>query len=302
MAKTPCETCPTFFIVTPSLNAADTIDQTIRSIITLAGDFSIRYHIQDGGSTDGTIDKLKQWEAALCLQNPIVQCQRVKFTWASEPDQGMYDAITKGFDNLLIFPDNFITWINADDILLPDALSTLSRIASDHPHIQWVGGPQYVIENDAPILKRDLPTPTAIIREGLCDGHHWHFLQQEGMFFKKRLWFKGRHALRGFKLAGDWSLWREFARHAEYYQFYKPLGAFRKRDGQLSIERFDDYKAEIDGAISNEVRHKALCKLYSEKERYNCSLIKTDASDTKILIDQQTTADSFDFFWDNISK
>ena len=49
----------TIYMVTPSLNAAETIDDTIWSILSQRGAGNIRYHIQDGGSTDGTIVKLQ---------------------------------------------------------------------------------------------------------------------------------------------------------------------------------------------------------------------------------------------------
>jgi glycosyltransferase involved in cell wall biosynthesis len=50
-----------FCIVTPSLNAARFIDETIFSVLSQAGLFRIRYHVQDGGSADGTLEKLARW-------------------------------------------------------------------------------------------------------------------------------------------------------------------------------------------------------------------------------------------------
>ncbi len=53
------------FIVTPSRNAVATIDQTILSVVSQAGNFAIRYHIQDGGSTDGTLERIAEWRGLL---------------------------------------------------------------------------------------------------------------------------------------------------------------------------------------------------------------------------------------------
>jgi glycosyltransferase involved in cell wall biosynthesis len=47
-----------FCIVTPCRNAAAFIDETIFSVISRAGPFTIRYHVQDGGSTDAMEWKL----------------------------------------------------------------------------------------------------------------------------------------------------------------------------------------------------------------------------------------------------
>lgn len=274
-----------FFITTPCLNAAATIDQTIHSVIQQTGNFIIRYHIQDGGSTDTTIKRLQYWQSLLSTTNPYVKCAGVLFSWSSKPDNGMYDAIVNGFDRMFIAPDDFMTWINADDTLMPEAFSTVSTISQNYPNIQWLGGPQYVIENNTCIINRDIPTPTELIRAGLCDGQHWHFLQQEGMFFKKRIWFKSKHALRGYKLAGDWNLWREFANHAELYQTNISLGAFHRRQGQMSIVRFDEYKQEIEATLATDMRKDKFIRLCRNKE-LSCNFLKLDTQLQKMLLIQ----------------
>jgi len=60
--KKPGNVAPCVYIVTPCLNARQFIDICIDSVISQAGDFYIRYHIQDGGSDDGTIQKLSAWK------------------------------------------------------------------------------------------------------------------------------------------------------------------------------------------------------------------------------------------------
>ena len=50
----------TFSIVTPVFTGTRFLDETILSVLAQAGDFRLRYHIQDGGSTDGTMGKLDQ--------------------------------------------------------------------------------------------------------------------------------------------------------------------------------------------------------------------------------------------------
>jgi glycosyltransferase involved in cell wall biosynthesis len=47
----------TFSIVMPVFNGTRFLDETILSVLAQAGDFRLRYHIQDGGSTDGTRGK-----------------------------------------------------------------------------------------------------------------------------------------------------------------------------------------------------------------------------------------------------
>ena len=243
------------FVVTPCFNAAPTLAQTIASVAQGSGACELYYHVQDGGSTDGTVDILGQHERELSQDGGI------HFTWNSAPDKGMYDAITRSLDSMPAEPDDFVAWINADDLLLPGTLPLVARVTLEMPEVQWLGGPQYVIEDNTPVLERDVPTPTEMLVQGLCDGVHWRFLQQEGSFFRYSLWQAGRHALQGFRLAGDWSLWREFAKHAVLHQCRKPLGAFRRREGQLSVAGFEKYMREVDTALAPEERERAFAAL-----------------------------------------
>jgi len=301
VAQLPNSSAFRFTIVTPCLNAVATIDQTIESVVTQSGAFVIHYHIQDGGSTDGTVNRLKYWETELSHNNSFVRCHGVRFTWSSEPDQGMYDALLRGFESSLIGPDDFMTWINGDDILMPNALSTVRKISETCPHIRWIGGPTYVIDDNGPILQRDNVTATEIIREGLCDGHHWPHLQQEGIFFKKSLWFAGKHALRGFKLAGDWNLWRIFAQHAEYFQFVDPLGAFRRRKGQLSIKRIADYQMEIDDNIPEFIRYQSFCKLFNQPSPERSVIgLETPVGSVVLKKDSDAVQKQFELNWKKV--
>ena len=43
-----------FVIVTPVKNGGAFVDEAIFSVVSQSGPFTIRYHVQDGGSTDGT--------------------------------------------------------------------------------------------------------------------------------------------------------------------------------------------------------------------------------------------------------
>ena len=72
---------PKISIVTPSFNHASFIEATIRSVL-LQGYPNLEYIVIDGGSTDGSVDILKQYEP--CLSS-----------WVCEEDSGQYDAINK---------------------------------------------------------------------------------------------------------------------------------------------------------------------------------------------------------------
>lgn len=258
------EITPTIYIVTPCFNSQQTIDQTILSVVTQAGDFKIRYHVQDGASTDGTVEILNRWKSRINSGDFPIFCKGVTFTFESAPDEGMYDAIVKGFDKFVMGPSDFMSWINSDDIYLPGALALVAAVCEKYPaeQISWIGGGVSIIRNDRHITQGERPAPTSVIREGLCDGVHWYFVQQEGSFFRYLLWVMvdGAAALKSRKLAGDWNLWRLFARQAELYELPVPVGSFRLREGQISAD-MDKYMAEVNATVPLQNRRKSLKKL-----------------------------------------
>ena len=274
------------YLVTPSLNASRTIDQTIASVTAQAGDFSIRYHIQDGGSTDGTIEKLEQWRQRLEDGSFPVSCRNIVFTYRSEPDQGMYDAISKGFATMFIPPASFMGWINADDLLFPFALDQVANIDRCFgKDVCWLGGKIALMDEKRKLwhmYERILPND--IIKEGLCDGLHWDFVQQEGSFFRGELWAMTQKegVFDGFKLAGDWNLWRILAQKTRYYQLQWPLGIFRISEGQLSQREMDKYIAEINAVLSPEKRRESFMELTARKN-LKAHIIRADLKSGKLV-------------------
>ncbi len=256
---------PVIYIVTPSLNAVETIDRTVLSVITQSGDFAIRYHIQDGGSTDGTLEKLETWKKLISDPNSIVQCKNVVFSYASASDEGMYDAICRGFASMYIPPDAFMTWINADDILMPHVLTTVDSISAQLPDVHWLGGTVTAFYTDERFMSH-YPTcfPREVICRGLCDLRHWQTLQQEGMFWRKWVWDKVGGLNSRLKYAGDWDLWLRFAQYVDFVHVPWTLGVFHVRKGQLATT--DDgkaYQQEIDSLLSLSDRRLALTDLTS---------------------------------------
>src|SRR6266498_4984769 len=93
---------PLVSIVTPSYNFGGFIRATIESVLTQ--DYpNIEYWVIDGGSTDGTVSILTEYE-----HDP-------RFHWISERDRGQSDAINKGWSRCR---GDIIAWLNSDDLYL----------------------------------------------------------------------------------------------------------------------------------------------------------------------------------------
>lgn len=93
-------------IITATYNSAETINDTIKSVLCQTNkDFE--YIIIDGGSTDETIDIVKSYESEFS--------GRLK--WVSEKDKGIYDAMNKG---IKMASGDIIGILNSDDYYTSD--------------------------------------------------------------------------------------------------------------------------------------------------------------------------------------
>ena len=108
-------------LITACYNSAGTIRTAIESVLAQRG-VDIEYIVVDGGSTDGTVEILKDYENKLLNLSTI---QPFNFRWLSEKDNGMYDAINKG---IKMATGDIVGILNADDVLATD--DTLAKIAA----------------------------------------------------------------------------------------------------------------------------------------------------------------------------
>jgi len=100
---------PLVSIVTVSLNAADTIEETLASVSLQITDFPVEHVCVDGGSTDSTRAIIDRWAEL-----------NVSITRIYEPDRGIFDAMNKG---LAATKGEYVLFLNADDFLVTrDAL------------------------------------------------------------------------------------------------------------------------------------------------------------------------------------
>jgi len=126
---------PRVSIVTPVYNQAAFLEEAIRSVL-LQGYPDLEYIIVDGGSTDGCVDIIRKYEPWLAH-------------WRSEPDRGQSHAINKGLRRAT---GRYFNWHNADDVLLPGALSLAARALAEHPQASYAYGYSLVIDEKSAII------------------------------------------------------------------------------------------------------------------------------------------------------
>jgi glycosyltransferase involved in cell wall biosynthesis len=105
------QSTPLVSIITISYNAGKHIKGAIESVLGQTYPH-IEYIVIDGGSSDNTVEVIRQYESKLAY-------------WISEPDNGISDAFNKG---LKMAKGEIIGLINADDWYEPDTVQTIVQI------------------------------------------------------------------------------------------------------------------------------------------------------------------------------
>lgn len=114
---------PFISFVIANYNYGSMIGDAIDSILNQSDkDFEII--VVDGASTDSSVEVIKGYKDKLAW-------------WVSEPDTGQSNAFNKGFT---MAKGKFITWLNADDILLPGTIEAVKKKLNANPKAAWATG------------------------------------------------------------------------------------------------------------------------------------------------------------------
>jgi len=116
-------------VVTVVFNAADSIEDTLLSVIRQSHD-EIEYIVVDGGSTDGTLPIIRKHDAHIDL-------------WISAKDNGIYHAMNKGVE---LSSGDWIVFMNAGDRFHSDR--TVERVMDtlDDRFAVVAGGVRYIYD------------------------------------------------------------------------------------------------------------------------------------------------------------
>lgn len=182
---------PQISIVTPSYEQARFLDETIRSVLEQAA-VTREYVVQDGGSTDGSVEIIRRHTARLRA-------------WESAADGGQTDAILRGFAKTKGAPDDLMAWINSDDFYLPGALAFVADYFAGHPEVDVLYGHRLLVDEGSREIGRwFLPRHDRDVLR-LND-----FVPQETLFWRRRAWDKVGGLDTSFQFAMDWDLLLRF--------------------------------------------------------------------------------------------
>jgi glycosyltransferase involved in cell wall biosynthesis len=207
-------------VVTPSYNQAKYLRRTIESV--LSQDADLEYIIMDGGSTDGSLEILRQYEGVARV--------------ISEKDNGQADAIAKGF---AMASGDILAWLNSDDMYLPGALR---QVASAYKQGQeFFYGNVLIVDAEDTMLRKRVAITASF--DDLYYGRY--IIPQEATFFSRRLYQQCGGVDPSFHYAMDYDLWLRLALLQRPQRIDHYLSCFRYHPDQKSSRRPDLYTREL---------------------------------------------------------
>lgn len=217
---------PKISIITPVLNQVSSIDSCIQSVANQSAD--VEHIIIDGGSTDGTVDIIKQHEQLLTY-------------WESSKDSGQSEAINKGLSRC---SGTFFNWLNADDKLTPNALQTVSNVATTDTNI-IIGKCQHITPNG-----RELAVGSAKIWDSLEATLGNYSMGQPSVFYRTEKVREIGGLNNNLHLCLDMDLWFRFLLNfgqSEIIQTDKVLSYFTVHPSAKSSRLKEEMNAEKYG-------------------------------------------------------
>jgi glycosyltransferase involved in cell wall biosynthesis len=222
--------CPKISIVTPSYNQGQYLEETILSVLNQKYP-NLEYIIIDGGSTDDSVEIIKKYDKQLTY-------------WASETDNGPYDAINKGLNRAT---GDILCYLNADDTYFLWTLRSVGEIFTKYASVQWITS-LYPCSIDSTGVVCYVKPRIGFTKGVFMGGHYLPCsspgaIQQESTFWRRTLWKKTQGLDLNYRLAGDFDLWSRFFDQTNLIGVRSLLAAFRQHPNQRSAQ-MDDYIKE----------------------------------------------------------
>jgi glycosyltransferase involved in cell wall biosynthesis len=225
-----------FSIVTPSYNQADYIGETIESVLSQEGDFEIEYFVMDGGSTDDSVEIIKNYADRVTIGDWPVRCRGLSMEWISQKDNGQSDAINQGLRRAT---GNILSYLNSDDLYAPGAFARVAQAFAKQPNADFIYGDGDVIDETGNIQWEWLSRP---YNHSVMTSYHFlwndftNYIMQQATFWRREVLNAIGYFDESFHYAMDVEYWIR-AGHAGlalHHIAYK-LGKFRLIQGTKSL-------------------------------------------------------------------
>jgi glycosyltransferase involved in cell wall biosynthesis len=225
-------TNPKFSIITPSYNQGLFIRNTIESVMN-QNYKNFEHIVIDGGSTDNTIDILKEYPHLI---------------WKSEKDNGPAHAINKGYK---LASGDITTWLNSDDFFAENIFIKIADIFLKNPNVKIICGMIKNIDLNGEVIyikNLDLPFSYNYLINISAD-----IVKQPATFYRRDLYEEVNGLDESLKLVFDYDL------------FIKML----KISKPILINEVFAYQRDYDTTLSRKFMRKQAFEIFRVSRKYN---------------------------------
>jgi len=208
---------PRVSIITPSFNQGEYIRDTLESVRRQSHP-SVQHLVMDGGSTDETLDVLREY----------ADVDGYDLIWVSQPDGGQSDAINKGFDRAA---GDIVAWLNSDDVYFDTGV--ISRVVDhfDEHDADVIYGDFAYIDQDSTITAVD-------VRPDFDRGKlpYRILIGQPATFFRREV-VEAERLDTDLEYVMDYEYWLRLAQRFEFRHVQDVLAGFRSYPEQKSQDQ-----------------------------------------------------------------
>lgn len=216
---------PLLSIVIANYNYGRFLEEAIRSVVLQDGFAECELIVVDGGSTDNSVEIIKKY------------ADRIAW-WCSERDGGQSAAFNKGIWHAA---GKYITWLNADDLLVVGALRAIADGVRRHPDFDWFTANFYRFIHESGKVSE------------IGWGPHWYptWLQRKNSpvvafgpstIFSKRIWEKYGKFDEDLHYVMDTEMWIRFmVNGVKQWRINSFIWAFRMH-GESKTAEFGEHK------------------------------------------------------------
>jgi glycosyltransferase involved in cell wall biosynthesis len=220
-------------VITIVFNGQSTLKKTIQSIEAQTYD-NIEYIVIDGGSTDGTIELIRENEHLIDK-------------WVSESDKGISDAFNKG---IALATGDIIGLLNSGDTFYDDSIERIANLFDKFPETEIVYGNLFLDFGDASLNHVRFAAEDVDSRSFKC---RFPDLNHPTVFVRRRLYEK----------IGNFDVSLRFAMDYDWLRRAHRFGArFRKIEGSPVAA------LEFDGASTSNAS-KTIEEVYRISLKFN---------------------------------
>lgn len=226
---------PLISIIIPSYNKVKYIEKTLKSIVTQKN-ANFEVIIQDGGSTDGTLDVIKKY--AKKYPSPM--------SYVSKKDGGQLDAINTGLKKA---KGDIVTFINADDVYESGAFESVAAHYTENPDALWFAGKCRITNEDGVEIAKFW----TIVKNLLLKVNNYslllftsNYMSQPSVFITKEAYKRYGPFTGTKKFVYEYDLWLTLAKIKMPVVINKYLSKFRISENNISSVMYNDlFDADI---------------------------------------------------------